>query len=115
MTRARNVIASSGSKDNEESFRYPGMVEGWIAGAGVTFPESGADGESLSFDFGDWLRARVAKLSISWNTPSRRKVGLYSCGSFPNRRSTSCSALMTSDGWSFDDNIDAAKLATGTN
>jgi hypothetical protein len=66
-------------------------------------------------DFTAEMMLRLESTSISWNTPSRWKVGLYSAGTLARRRSTSCSAPMTSVGWSFDDRIDDAKLVTGTN
>lgn len=54
-------------------------------------------GGSLSFGF-VVDNVLVAKTSISWKTPSLRKAGLYSEGSFCRRRSTSCRTPMMSDG-----------------
>ena len=125
MTRALRVIASSGSMDNDESFLYPGIEVMTEMGMGteVGTPVSAGEGASevslsvflsLSFDL-DEVMVRDARESISWNTPSRRKTGLYSAGTFARSSSTSCRAPMTRVGWSLDDKIDEAKLATGTN
>ena len=123
ITRARSVMASSGSMDKEDSFLYPGIAAITEIGIGtaVGTPVSPGEGASetsvflsLSFDL-DVTTVRDANDSISWNTPSLRKTGLYSAGTLTRRSSTSCRAPITRVGWSFDDRMEEAKLATGTN
>ena len=90
------MIASSGSSDNEVNFLNPGIMAAELEAevGAVRIPESAGDGTSetslsfsLSLDFGE-VTDLIARLSISWNTPSRRKVGLYSVGTFVKSKST---------------------------
>ena len=97
MTRERIVMASSGSIDNEVSFLYPGIVAasaeeiGMYVGVADSAALSGALGSfslSPSLDL-EATKARIARVSISWKTPSRRNAGLYSTGTLSRSISTS--------------------------
>lgn len=125
MTRPRNVTASSGSSDSDDNFLKPGMPaaiagETEMGGGGRSGTDEASE-RSLSLSlslllafFFEETSVRSASSSTSWNTPSLRKAGRYSSGTLERRSSTSCKAPITRVGWSFDDRIEDAKLAIGT-
>ena len=81
----------------------PGTDEPEMGGSGGTLPDSeeGVSEDSLLLSFSLFFTDAMglsAIVSISWNTPSRRNVGLYNSGILASKISTNCKAPMTSEG-----------------
>jgi len=83
MTRARRVMASSGSRGKQSNFSYPGVLvaNAVVAGGGMVI-SSGVDSSFLMASL-DFNRDQCsAKDSTSWWIPALRNAGAYSVGTF---------------------------------